>query len=174
MSWKFGGIYLKSDFNGDHALAISKLEIDKRPTDERVRFSTVTDSTFAETAVGIIGQVTLVHDNRLPYDHSYEADTLYLADEQLLLLSRDIENVVFFLDGITNSYGLAHFKSGRRIGHVSILSGEEIVLEGISWPDTNTYEANLLQWLENFGGFSFQHLWVTTEPWLYLFSETGF
>ncbi|GAA4400503.1 hypothetical protein GCM10023187_13770 [Nibrella viscosa] len=175
MAWKFGGIYLKNDFGGDPVLALNRLGIDKRFTDERVRFSTVIDSTFEPTAIGIVGSVTLVHDNRLPYNHSYEADTVYPADERLLLLSHEVESLVFYLDGITDSYGLAHFQGGRRVRHFSMQRGDLIVQEGeMTTIHTSSVEAQLLDWLQAFTGLSFTQLVLDDHPIMYVFTETGF
>lgn len=174
MSWKFGGIYLKNDFGGDPGLALHRLDIDKRFTDEKVRFSAVIDSAFESTAIGIVKGITLVHDNWLPYDHSYEADTVYLADECLLMLSQEVENMVFYLDGITSSYGLAHFKNGHRIRHLSVLGGDFIVQEGDFTTKGSSLETSMIDWLQEFSGLSFQQLLVNENPIMYLFTETGF
>ena len=174
MAWKFGGIYLKHDFDNDPSLALNRLGIDKRFTYGTVRFSTVIDSTFEPTAIGIFGGITLVHDNLLPYDHSYEADTYYPADHRLLVLSRDIENVVFYVDGSTDSYGLAHFRNGERVGHFSQLSGDVIVQEGDFTTNTTSVETQLFDWLQAFTGLSFNQLLADDKPFMHLFTETGF
>lgn len=174
MAWKFGGIYLKHDFDGDPGVALAILDIRKRFTYDIVRFSTVIDSTFEPTAIGIIEGVTLVHDNLLPYEHSYEADTLYPADERLLVLSREIESLVFYLDGSTESYGLAHFKGGHRVRHFSMLSGDLIVQEGDFTTQDKSVESNMLNWLQAFSGLSFQQLLLNDKPLMCLYTETGF
>ncbi|MBD2700764.1 hypothetical protein IC229_08955 [Spirosoma sp. BT702] len=174
MAWKFGGIYLKHSFNGDPVLALNRLDVHKRFCYERARFSVTVSSTFEPTAIGLIDNVALMHDNVLPYDHSYDADTYYPADHRLMVLSREIENVVFYLDGITNSYGLAHFRNGERITHFSQLSGEVIVQEGDFAPDATSVETQLLTWLDTFTGLSFNKLMQDDEPIMALFTDTGF
>lgn len=174
MAWKFGGIYLKHDFGGDYILALNQLGIDKRFTDRRVRFSVVIDSTFDLTAIGIVRGITMVHDNLLPYSYSYDADTFYPADERLMLLSLDVECLVFYLDGITESYGLAHFRNGRRVRHFSMLSGEVIVQEGDFTTTATTVEAQMFAWLQVFTGQSFTQLMLDDQPIMNVFTETGF
>lgn len=174
MAWKFGGIYLKNNFDGDPGAVLNRLSINKRFTYDIVRFSATVDSTFEPTAIGILDGVTLVHDNLLPYNHSYEADTLNTADEQLLVLSREVESIVFYLDGITESYGLAQFKDGHRIRHFSVLSGDLIVQEGDFTTKNTSVESNMLDWLQAFTGLSFQKLLLNDKPLMCLYTETGF
>ncbi|QJW89144.1 hypothetical protein HNV11_06935 [Spirosoma taeanense] len=174
MSWKFGGIYLKHDFGCDPVLALNRLDINKRFTYERVRFSDTVAHFFEPTAIGIIGDVTLVHNRPLAYDHSYNADTYTNADHRLLVLSREIECVVFYLDGSTDSYGLAHFRDGRRVGHFSQLGGEVVVQEGDFDRKDSTAEAAMFDRLEQFTGISFNQLMLDEKPIMYVFTETGF
>lgn len=174
MSWKFGGIYLKSSFGGDPAAALNRLGIRKRFSYERAPFSETVVHFFKPTAVGLIGDVTLVHDRSVAYDHSFYADTYTAADHRLLVLSRDIECAVFYLDGTTESYGLAHFRSGRRVGHFSQLAGSLRVQEVDFEAEEGPTEARLLAWLEEFTSLSFDELLSDEAPLMYLFTETGF
>jgi hypothetical protein len=174
MSWKFGGIYLKHNFDNDPTLALNRLDIDKRPCYERVPFADTVEHFFEPVAVGIVGNVTLIHNRTLAYDHSYNADTYSTADHRLLVLSREIECLVFYFDGSTDSYGLAHFKAGQRVRHFSQLSGEVIVQEGDFTTKRTSTEANMFDWLNAFTGLTFNQLMLDNEPIMSLFTDTGF
>ena len=174
MSWKFGGIYLKHNFDNDPTLALNRLDIDKRFCYERVPFADTVGHFFEPVAVGIIGTITLIHNRTLAYDHSYNADTYTPADHRLLVLSREIECLVFYLDGTTDSYGLAQFKNGQRIGHFSRLSGDVIVQEGNFTTKDKSTESSMFDWLQAFTGLSFNELMLDERPIMDLFTETGF
>lgn len=174
MSWKFGGVYIKPGFE-DPEEALHFLHIPKRFTYETISFLQVINSSFMETAIGNINGVTLVHDNFLPYNNSYEADTFNDADFTMMEISKNRELISFFLDGTSESYGLNHFKEGIRIRRYSMISRELILKEGIfSKVNSETGEAIILKCLEEFTGVGFHKLLNNEDQKMYLFTETGF
>jgi len=174
MSWKFGGVYIKPGFeNPEEALRF--LGIDKRFTYETIKFSDAVAGTFIETAIGSINGVTLVHDNLLPYNNSYEADTFTDADFNMRELSKNSEIISFFLDSITESYGLNHFKNGQRCRRYSFMNRNLIMKEGnFTKGKKRSEEDNMLHWLQEFTGISFNELLNNESLKMYLFTETGF
>ncbi len=174
MSWKFGGIYIKPGFE-DPEQAIRFLQIDRKFSYETIRFTNVVNSSFENTAVGFINGVTLVHDNYLPYNNSYEADTFNDYDFILMDISKSAEIVSFFLDGTTESYGLNHFKEGKRIRRCAVM-GREIILEEGAFTSVGTvsFEAKILLWLQEFTGIGFQDLLKKEDLIMYNFTDTGF
>jgi hypothetical protein len=174
MSWKFGGIYIKPGFENPED-ALNFLQIRKRFTYETIRFSDVVNTSFGATAIGTVNGVTLVHDNLLPYNNSYEADTYTDADFKMMELSNRAEIISFFLDGITQSYGFNHFKSGQRIKRYTVMGGEFILKEGdFSEVNATQEEANIMKWLKEFTGLKFEDLLINTALKMYCFTETGF
>lgn len=174
MSWKFGGVYIKPGFkNPEEALRF--LNIDKRFTYETVAFAAVVNSAFADTAIGYINGVSLVHDNWLPYNNSYDAGTFTDADYTMKEQSNTADIVSFFLDGITESYGWNHFSGGERIQRYAVMGGNLVVAEGsIVPPAGERNEAIIIRWLQEFAGINFQHLLKKENVNMYRFSETGF
>lgn len=174
MSWKFGGVYMKPGFENPEEV-LHFLRINKRFTYDTINFSSVVNSSFDATAIGFINGVSLVHDNMLPYNNSYEADTYTDADFNMMELSRTSEIISFFLDGITESYGLNHFKDGKRIRRYTVMSGELILDEGVfSDLSSKVKEIKLLHWLQEFSGISFEKLLKNESLEMYLFTDTGF
>jgi hypothetical protein len=174
MSWKFGGIYIKPGFE-DPEEALHFLQIDKRFTYQTISFSDVVNSAFGNTAIGIINGISLVHDNLLPYNNSYEAGTSTDADFNMMELSRTAEIIPFFLDGTSESYGLNHFKDGKRISRYAVTGGELILNEGdIAAISKKRGEAKILEYLQQFTGISFQALLNNDTIKMYLFTGTGF
>lgn len=174
MSWKFGGVYIKPGFeNPEEALRF--LHIDKRFTYETLPFSELVNTSFMETAIGVLKGVTLVQDNLLPYNNSSEAGKNTDADFKMMELSKKQELVVFFLDGTTESYLFKQFKNGQCSRMYSVQQNELWVEEGkFSETDTKSQEQKMIHWLEAFTGLSFKALLEDKQTEFYLFTDTGF
>jgi len=174
MSWKFGGIYIKPGFENPEE-TLHFLQINKRFSYQTISFSEVVTNAFNDTAIGIINGISLVHDNLLPYNNSYEADTSTDADFSMMELSRAAEIISFFLDGTSESYGANHFKEGKRISRYSVMGGELILNEGdITAISKKKGEAKIMEYLQQFTGISFQALLSNNNLQMYLFTENGF
>jgi hypothetical protein len=174
MSWKFGGIYIKPGFENPEE-ALHFLQVDKRFTYKKIHFSDVVNSSFADTAIGTLKNVTLVHDNLLPYNNSYEADTYTEADFRMIQLSKTAEMIVFFLDGISGSYGLNHFRAGERTRRYAVMGGQVILKEGnFTGEGEMDNETKMMKWMQEFTGISFVELVNNTGLDMYCFTETGF
>jgi hypothetical protein len=165
MSWKFGAIYLQKNYSGDLSECLKKLDISCAPTQTQITLRETTTSNFYNTAVGFHHQCTLIHDNQLPYDACFEDDSLYELDEILAALSAETPVLCFFLDGITNTSGLAVFRDGQRVRQRGIISGEIRVDAGVPLPeeqaflpDNNQDEERIFAIIKGFTGTDFTAL----------------
>jgi hypothetical protein len=175
MSWKFGGVYINKDFGNDPVSVLNFLQIDKRFTYEKTRFTNVVNASFKATAIGFKKGFALVHDNSLPYNNSFEQDKYNPLDYRMRdLSSENIEILSFYIDDITESYGLAHFKNNLRYRHLSFLSGELIHQEGEFHSLKKHPGDKMFEYLQEFTGFSFNSLVLDHELEMFVFTETGF
>jgi hypothetical protein len=165
MSWKFGAIYLQKNYKDNLPECLEKLDISCVPTQAQITLREATVSNFYNTAVGFYDQCTLIHDNQLPYDACFEDESLYELDEILATLSAETPVLCFFLDGMTNTSGLALFRDGQRVRQRGIMSGEITVDSGTPLPEEQAFlpeenqdEARIFAVIKGFTGADFTQL----------------
>ena len=83
MSWKFGGIYFKKDFSHEMDTFCREMKWKCTSMEGEVLFSDAVRSAFNGSAFGVINGATLLHNNLMPYDCSFEKDKWFQLDEKL-------------------------------------------------------------------------------------------
>ena len=130
MSWKFGGIYFKKDFSHEMDAFCHEMKWKCTPMDGVFLFSDVVKSAFTGSAIGVINGSTLLHNNFIPYDCSFEKGKWFQLDEKLKNFSTQADVLCFFLDGITSTYGLSLFSRKKRIRCRGVFNGEVLFDDG--------------------------------------------
>lgn len=130
MSWKFGAALLRGDHTNDLSSLWSRLGLKRVATDEEVTLGDATSSRFEATAVGALGGATLILDQFLPYNCSFEDDDLWWFDEQLVEFSKHDDALVVLLDGVSGTYGFSFFSGGERVRRRSVVPGYGEIDEG--------------------------------------------
>jgi hypothetical protein len=130
MSWKFGGIYFKKDFSEEMDAFCREMKWKCKSMEGEVVFSDAVRSAFNGSALGVINGATLLHNNLMPYDCSFEKSKWFQLDEKLKNFSAQADVLCFFLDGITSTYGLSLFSRKKRIRCRGVFNGEVLFDDG--------------------------------------------
>jgi hypothetical protein len=133
MSWNFGGIAVEKDYvDSVEAITglLNELDIYRIITDNEFDFMKACSNANTGTAAGTVNGHTLLIDHTLPYDCSFTAGEESMLDKKLAQFSQKTAALVFFLDGISDTYGFSFFKNGKRERRWSVQPGDILCDEG--------------------------------------------
>lgn len=115
MSWKFAGMVFRGDRRSSYPDLLHRLGVDYAQSAGGFTFGDAIDRDNRATALGVIGDSTLLLHRLIPYDCSYEAGQEGPLDAALASLSEEGDVLSDVLDGVSGTYCFAAFGAGSRI-----------------------------------------------------------
>lgn len=134
MSWKFAGIIFQDQDKNNVLESFKHLE----KTNSSVDFNEALKSSFKEYGIGKINQAVVIFNHILPYESDYGMKTLSKLDETLATLSKNSKALCFFIDGVTDTYGISLFENGVKVRSKQSISGSPSINYGAKLPEEET------------------------------------
>jgi hypothetical protein len=115
MSWTFGGLLIKKNYTGklDEFLALTWQPLAISESKLSLYESVLLKG--QQAAVGVVNECTVLFNEGLPYDCSFDEGEESDYDKQLAAASMEATILVFLLDGISGTYGYSIFNNGKRV-----------------------------------------------------------
>ena len=113
MSWKIGFILLKSRWQGAETDLLDELGLTEAGEPRKLHIDEATKLYPSTTAVAVGDDYTMILNDLLPYDLSFEPPFSWDLDESLKNLSKTAPVLAGFMDGATSTYGFCIFEKGK-------------------------------------------------------------
>ncbi|RMG25733.1 MAG: hypothetical protein D6730_10395 [Bacteroidetes bacterium] len=169
MGWKLGGVCIKKDFSGQELRLLRMLGMENWVYQGEISIRKASRFDFMQTAIGVYNDCTLLINHFLPYDLSFEPDTLYEPDRHLMALSLEADVLAFLMDGTSGTYFFSCYRAGRRIrlrhtqpGEVLADTGTPFAIEANFDPQKSQDENRIFRLLEMFVGVA-PEIWLMDE-----------
>lgn len=130
MSYKFGGVCLSKNYEQTPKTWQQLLEIPCAGEGGTVSMKAATSTTWPGVAYAYVDDCTLIQANDYVMDANFYDTELYELDELLATASSQTKILIYWLDGVTGTYGFSLFENGERKRVRGILNGKIAMDEG--------------------------------------------
>jgi hypothetical protein len=134
MSYKFGGLCLLKNYEQNPQTWQKMLDMPCAGGLGAVSMKAATSGIWPGIAYAYLDSCILIQANEYVMDANFYDDELYELDQLLATASTQIQIFIYWLDGMTSTYGFALFENGKRTRVRGILNGNVAMDDGEPLP----------------------------------------
>ena len=115
MGYNLGAIIVGARYGGREADLLMRIRPGAYRAAGSVSLAEATRRECMDSAVGVVDGATLLLDQFLPYDCSFQEERLSYLDRSLAALSQEVPVFCLLIDETSMSFGFSYFDGGRRV-----------------------------------------------------------
>lgn len=135
MSWNLGGIIIQTRWDEAETNLLKKLGLPTEMKSRQIDIADTLELSSFWSSIRVEDDYTLILNRLLPYNLSYKSPFSSPLDKKLKQLSQTAPILVFFMDGITATFGLCIFEDGNVLRARKVVSGEMVADYGKPYPE---------------------------------------
>jgi len=159
VAYNIGAVLIAADYSGRIEELLSRIEPGTYTAGGEVGIAEATRREFSGVAAGVYAGKTLVLDQLLPYDCSFDPEDPNPLDERLAALSGDAPVLCVLIDETSMTFGIAYYEGGalarvRQVDPDAVRSdwGEPLPAEAPFDPDSHDDSERIMALTEAFLG----------------------